>query len=425
MNKTQVQATIYLLVVLAISLHTASAERTEQDSSFNSGSISYSFSEQEYKGIPIINSVEGTVKIGGKVVKKVETYTDFGRINTDPRLNENEALEKQKSYRNKELESSRLVIYDNKLAYEFVFETEYNEKKDKPEKIVLYINANNGKKLHKQDKVIENEISGYLTGQAYPENPSQQRITVPFAYQKIKLDPGTDTYSDIEGYYEQNELPQMTSLFLGIGDNLFFPEYGGRFVVVRNQDQTPSVHTEILNLPTTFDLDWADYDQSYEMEESNTYYHVNKIHDYFTSGDPFDIHSMDYKSKATVEYGTGGCNAYSDGSNMYLKGPGNGCDSMALSSDIIYHEYTHSVVDHIYTYFPYYGESGAMNEGYADYFAATINDDPLIGEIVFPEPIRDLENDHQYPIDLMGEEHFDSLIFSAALWELRNQKGEE
>ena len=110
---------------------------------------------------------------------------------------------------------------------------------------------------------------------------------------------------------------------------------------------------------------------SYKQEESNAFYHVNEIHDYFI--DHFNITSMNYQTKATLEY-PGFCNAFSDGIDIYLFGAGGGCEDTALSSAIIYHEYTHGITEKIITiYFPYWGETGNLNEAFSDYFGITIN----------------------------------------------------
>ena len=166
--------------------------------------------------------------------------------------------------------------------------------------------------------------------------------------------------------------------------------------------------------------DWITYDDSYRGEESNLFYHVNVVHDYFTKGDPFNISEMNYQSKAYVEL-LGECNAFADGTDIYFLGPGGFCDSTALGADIIYHEYTHNVVAHIYPYFL----DSSVNEALADYFAASITNDQFIGEGVFPEAIRDLKNDNRWPGDISFDPHITALIFSGALWDLRFDLGQE
>ncbi len=88
---------------------------------------------------------------------------------------------------------------------------------------------------------------------------------------------------------------------------------------------------------------------------------------------------------------------------------------------MIYHEYTHAVVHHIYE-LTYYGQSGAMDEALADYFSATYTEDAVIGDWVIPvEYQRDLSDldKKKYPDDWVGEVHYDSVIYSGALWDFR------
>ena len=68
-----------------------------------------------------------------------------------------------------------------------------------------------------------------------------------------------------------------------------------------------------------------------------------------------------------------------------------------------------------------------MHEGFSDYFAATIRNDPKIGN-GFRGPgtsIRDIEIDRVWPDDLVGESHADGLIIACALWDLRKRVGRE
>jgi len=97
-------------------------------------------------------------------------------------------------------------------------------------------------------------------------------------------------------------------------------------------------------------------------------------------------------------------------------------------ADLIYHEYTHAVVNSIV------GSSQgtafkALNEGYADYFSASFLDDPDVGEFAgrllrsrFPY-LRTLQNSNAFPRDFFDEEHQASLIWSGALWDVRSRLG--
>ena len=68
-----------------------------------------------------------------------------------------------------------------------------------------------------------------------------------------------------------------------------------------------------------------------------------------------------------------------------------------------------------------------MNEGQADYFAATIDGDPIIGEYVMARAglpwLRNLTDRVHYPEDLHDDVHEDGRIWGATLWDLRGALG--
>ncbi len=104
--------------------------------------------------------------------------------------------------------------------------------------------------------------------------------------------------------------------------------------------------------------------------------------------------------------------------------------NFAHIADVIYHEYTHGVTFQFYS-----GSAGgeftemeaAMHEGFSDYFACTLTENPQLGQGLFlsdpDSAIRSLVNDYLYPDDWMGEGHWDGQILSAAMWEARDVLG--
>lgn len=103
----------------------------------------------------------------------------------------------------------------------------------------------------------------------------------------------------------------------------------------------------------------------------------------------------------------------------------------AYDGDVVYHEFTHSVVGATLQlvgtwHLDSQGATvapGAMNEGLADYFSSAITGDPASGEYAGKEfgddAIRHLDNSYACPSHLAGEVHFDSQFWSAALWATR------
>lgn len=103
----------------------------------------------------------------------------------------------------------------------------------------------------------------------------------------------------------------------------------------------------------------------------------------------------------------------------------------AYDGDVVYHEFAHAVVDATLKLGAWHLDArgaidapGAMNEGLADYFSSAITGDPDVGEYASgdmggADVIRSLANDDRCPTAIVGEVHFDSTLFSGALWQAR------
>jgi len=124
-----------------------------------------------------------------------------------------------------------------------------------------------------------------------------------------------------------------------------------------------------------------------------------------------------------------------------------GTDTKDFSFDasVIYHEYTHAILGATRLSGIFADAQGlnnlpgALNEGYADYFATTIIDSSQLGVYSLNDlsdfticgvqlgaagnQARDLDNAFGCPADLTGEVHADSELFSGALWEIRQLLG--
>ncbi len=104
----------------------------------------------------------------------------------------------------------------------------------------------------------------------------------------------------------------------------------------------------------------------------------------------------------------------------------------AYDGGIFSHEFGHAVVEATaglgsvrVDAFGLDAAPGSLNEGYADFFAATIAGDPRMGEYAgrgfgAAGALRDATNTMTCPQDLWGEVHQDSNPFSGALWGLRS-----
>jgi Zn-dependent metalloprotease len=109
----------------------------------------------------------------------------------------------------------------------------------------------------------------------------------------------------------------------------------------------------------------------------------------------------------------------------------------AEDADVIWHEYGHSIQDDQQPGFGPGPESGAMGEGFGDYWAGTLGaqlsggfQDTCLAEWdatsyspTSPPCLRRLDGTKHYPEDVAGEVHDDGEIWSAALWQIRGAIG--
>lgn len=104
----------------------------------------------------------------------------------------------------------------------------------------------------------------------------------------------------------------------------------------------------------------------------------------------------------------------------------------SYDGDVVYHEFGHAVVGATLNLGFWHLDAqgavdapGAMNEGLADYFSSAITGDPDVGEYAVGDigdgqkNIRTLANTDACPAALAGEVHYDSTLFSGALWSVR------
>lgn len=180
--------------------------------------------------------------------------------------------------------------------------------------------------------------------------------------------------------------------------------------------------------------DASEKDGKYHYDKKNThfdeamvFYHLNVIHDYFSKVHGFK--GLDKTMKATVHYGDAYDNAYfSPWSNSFAFGDGNRLNDLAREAAVIYHEYTHAVTGNIVN-MEYANETGAMNEGYSDYFGCVLTDDPELGEWAVQKMnrpyMRSLVDTVHYPEDIENEVHADGKIWGCVCWDLLLEIGEK
>jgi Zn-dependent metalloprotease len=200
---------------------------------------------------------------------------------------------------------------------------------------------------------------------------------------------------------------------------------------------------------------WPPYYSQHDnthFDDANVYYHIDKFaHTYWPDvgfpGLGFQIQATMHTEQAGPCEDMGHDNAGRcpvDG-NLYF---GHGeiiFWDLSKKDDVIYHEYTHAVSAAIGLRYVTFQES-ALNEAYSDYHTATFTNDPRIGEWVTrctdTGDLRIVSNNpniyHYSDISTVqyawcsslnkylnpaGSPHAVSMIFSGALWDLRQEIG--
>jgi hypothetical protein len=209
----------------------------------------------------------------------------------------------------------------------------------------------------------------------------------------------------------------------------------GRFVSVANDSPdgaSPGFSREI-EIPGEIVVHFGSLEA--RDDERMIYYHTNVIHHFVREQLDFTLLDYPVPAVAAVRNPINGnrdyANAFWDGNRMAFGNGAPAFQNFGLFADVIYHEYTHAITDHMYR--PAGGlvglAGGAIHEGLSDYFACTITDEPLIGEFLTggPDYLRNLDNQLLWPDDRhpSDEVHANGEILGGALWDVRRAVGAE
>ncbi|MFC2143277.1 hypothetical protein ACFLQN_02660 [Candidatus Aenigmatarchaeota archaeon] len=353
-------------------------------------------SEQEIQTNTITDFIEGYYDIRGEV----REY-DFSEIDVSS------------------IKESELVIYPFKNRYYLTWMSHVSSDEFD---LTIFVDTSKGNIIDVKDNRIYYSVSGTVTGLEW-EDPFTAEIQLEksFAHEYVYAN-GHQEQTNENGFYYIAGLS---------GESLLESSLNGPWVHVYNNYPPDSYHNATFFEETIHNWSWEDEDTSYLDEESNVFYHVNNLHDYFAYLNENNT-EMNFTMYARVNSAYH-CNAgYNTQGLIHFGQAGEGCESTGVINDVVYHEYGHGIVHELdpslLSIGGYWDQSGNIHEGLADYWACTMNDNPNMGEGFYqgdPTPLRICNSTDQYPEDYHPEPHSGCQIISGALWDIREVLGKE
>lgn len=329
---------------------------------------------------------------------------------------------------------------ENGVSYRLAWKLRFLIKNPR-EKWVYFIDAHSGEIIFWYEAIVHDEVYGTVRGYYYPNFPGDNRDDAPF--ELIRVDarvlggicmPPDITFDEtnFSGYYSIT-VPGPESCEYEVTASLA----GLKHLEVLNHNGDDASYSGIATPIEPHNWTWDDDTPALDSE-MNVYYHATDMYSLMLEN-PFNFDLESYTGqlglRIFVNSASKGCqSSYDpDDDDVYIGiGDPPCCLDFGLNRETVFHEMGHCVTHNIYTDdggftplgLPPYGECGAMDEGFADYWACTITDNSERNEgILVCEPyldkIRNLDNTLIWPDDATGEEHHDGQIIGGALWDLR------
>ena len=277
-----------------------------------------------------------------------------------------------------------------------------------PGHYLCWVDAHSGELLYRSNTVVNHAppagIDVELNGTLYLENPYVPAVASPLANARVVVN-GQQFLTDAQGI--------LNTGVTGPASAQFFLE--GSWSTVFTNGVTPQFSTTLQDGANS-----VLFDTGANIRERSAFYHVNRVHDHMKGWIP-TFTGMDFSLPTNIDIG-GNCNAFYDGSSINFYAAGNNCQSYAQIGEVVYHEYGHGINDNFYDDLGFNFNNGAMGEGYADIWALSITEDPIMAEgSSLSDPadfIRRYDQDIKvYPEDLVGQVHADGEIIAGAWWD--------
>jgi hypothetical protein len=285
-----------------------------------------------------------------------------------------------------------------------------------PQQYLTYVDALTGKILMRKNLVSHSNggpakpnedefvVDVQVNGNLYMTNP----------YGTITTEGLNNIYVTVSGTDYTMGLTGGGTIGVNAGSNAIV-RLEGPWSTVNTNGVTPQ-----KNVTLQAGLNTVDMSTAANNKELSAYKSVNRIHDHCKYWMP-TFNGMDFQLPTNIDLTSGDCNAFYDGVSINFYALANGCNASSLVSDVVFHEYGHGINDNYYQSQNSFFINGAMGEGYADYWAISCSNNPVLGVGFYvdnQDPIRRYDTERKvYPIDLIGEVHADGEIIMGAWWD--------
>ncbi len=381
--------------------------------------------QQQYNGLPVDGATVGfTITSEGEVSSYASSYVSDLKVPTEPRVTQARAVGIAKDTLGGDFakaaveKESKLLIYrigkGRDATYYLAWKFLLSGKRPNPEKDTYFIvDAVSGRILRMYlARFPGANPHGKVRGEIYPVNPTSTVTTVAMPDQYVRIVGNGTATSNAQGGWSIS-LPWYLQ-FLPACSVQYRLE--GPYAHVMDNAGANFTHVQTCMMSSSCDFTWTATDR----DHINVFYHLNWYHDWLVNHLSYNwVNPWDGSHQFNAEVNFSFNNSYA-GDPMQF-----GADDFARSSDVIYHESTHNVLYGLYG--DYVGwpnatsEAYAFDEGFADYFACSANDDAHFGEGY--GDTRTLDNTRLYSSKAAynTEGHTGGTIIAGAAWDFRTR----
>jgi len=389
--------------------------------------LTYIHYAQQHQGLPVLHS-RLMVKLdqAGRVISFAADVHDEIVVDLQPSLPagaaSNAAAAGLSNVIDVEYQGLRILpipqgrTVDQRLVHEVLVHT---RKEETPGRYRSYVDAHSGQLWYRANEVFDHHsctqghdnasVGGQdigadvqVSANVLANGPLQATQVRPLPNIRLTVN-GSFVFADEDGAYATG-IPGPTSIIA---------QLRGRWSNVNTNNVTPSLTVALQEGANAVVVDGLG-----NIRERTAYWAVDQIHGHMKNTLPA-FTGMDIALPTNIDLTGGNCNAFYDGSSINFYAEGNGCRSLATVPDVVYHEYGHGINDKFYQSLSGSFNNGAMNEGYADVWAVTLTQNPVLAlgwQTSSPNTfIRRYDQAPKvYPGDLVGQVHADGEIIAGA-----------